>query len=85
MSAGSPREMAEGEVDTPKCNRAEMMEGVAEEGSSLEGRRRKRERDEELAKPEVRDDKQGFAGYHASEVGVVEGDRVSDGPKLVSS
>jgi hypothetical protein len=77
--------MAEGEVDTPKFNRSEMMEGVAEEGSSLEGRRRKRERDEELAKPEVRDDKQGFAGYHASEVGIVEGDGIDDGPELLSS
>jgi len=77
--------MAEREMDAPKVNRSVMVRRVAREGSSLRSTRRKRNRKEELAKPEVRNDKQGFAGYHASEVGVVEGDRVDDGPKLLSS
>jgi len=77
--------MAKREMDAPKVDRSVIMERVAGEGSSLRSTRRKRQRKEKLAKPEVRDDKQGFAGYHASEVGVVEGDGIDDGPKLLSS
>jgi hypothetical protein len=77
--------MAEREMDAPKVSRSVMVKRVAREGSSLRSTRRKRNRKEKLAKPEVRDDKQGFAGYHASEVGVVEGDGIDDGPKLLSS
>jgi hypothetical protein len=77
--------MAEREMDAPKVDGSVMVKRVAGEGSSLRSTRRKRKRKEKLAKPEVRDDKQGFAGYHASEVGVVEGDGIDDGPKLLSS
>ena len=77
--------MAKRELDAPKVDRSVMMKRVAGEGSSLRSTRRKRQRKEKLAKPEVRDDKQGFAGYHAPEVGVMEGDGSEDGPKLLSS
>jgi len=40
---------------------------------------------EELAKPEVRNDKQGFTGHHASEVRIVKSNRVGDAGKLVGS
>jgi hypothetical protein len=85
VGASGPRELAEREMDAPKVSRSVMMRRVAREGSSLGSTRRKRNRKEELAKPEVRNDKQGFAGHHASEVRIVEGDRIDDGLKLLGS
>ncbi len=43
------------------------------------------QREEELAEPEVRDDKQGFARYHAPEIRVIESDGSEDSPKLLRS
>jgi len=85
MGTSGPRELAEREMDAPKVSRSVMVRRVAREGSSLRSTRRKRNRREELAKPEVRNDKQGFTGHHASEVRVVKSNRVGDAGKLVGS
>ena len=85
MGTSGPRELAEREMDAPKIGRSMMMERVAREDGSIGSDRRGGNGKEELAKPEVRNDKQGFAGHHASEVRIVEGDRIDDGRKLVGS
>ena len=85
MGTNGPRELAERKMGAPKVSRSMMVRRVAREGSSLGSARRRGNRKEELAKPEMRNDEQGFAGHHASEVRIVEGDRIDDGRKLVGS
>ena len=82
MRANGPRELTEREVDAPKIGRSVMVERVAREEGSIGSNRRGGNGKEELAKPEVRKDKQGFAGHHASEARIVKSDRVDDGRKL---
>ena len=84
MRASGPRELTNREMDAPKIGRSVMLGRVADEGSSLQRTGREGQREEKLAKPEVRDDKKGFAGYHAPEVRVMEGDGSENGPKLLS-
>ena len=85
MRASGPRELTDREMDTPKIDRSEMVGRVARDEGSVGNNRRGGNGEEELTKPEVRDDKKGFAGYHASEVRVMKSDRVDDAGKLVSS
>ena len=72
-------------MDAPKISRSMMVGRVAREDGSIESDRRGGNGKEELAKPEVRNDKQGFAGHHASEVRFVKSNRVDDGSQLVGS
>ena len=85
MRASSPRELTDREMDTPKIDRSVIVWGVARDKSSIGGNRGGGNGEEELAKPEVRDDKKSFARYHASEVRVMKSDRVNDAGNLVSS
>ena len=85
VGTSGPRELAEREMDAPKVSRSVMVRRVAREGSSLGSTRRRGNRKEELAKPEMRNDEQGFAGHHASKVRIVESDRIDDGRKLMGS
>jgi hypothetical protein len=85
MRASGPRELTNREMDTPKIDRSVMVGRVARDEGSVGNNRRGGNGEEELTKPEVRDDKKGFAGYHASEVRVMKSDRVNDAGKLVSS
>ena len=84
MGASGLRKMTKREMDAPKTERSAMLGRVAGEGSSIDRTGRKGQREEELAEPEVRNDKEGFAGYHAPEIRVMEGDGSEDSPKLLS-
>ena len=85
MGTSGPRELTERKVDAPKIDRSVMVERVAREEGSIGSNRRGGNGKEELAKPEVRNDKQGFTGHHASEVRIVKSNRVGDAGKLVGS
>ena len=85
MGASGLREMTKREMDAPKVNRSAMLGRIAGEGSSLQGTGREGQREEELAKPKVRDDKEGFARYHAPEIRVMKGNGSENGPKFLSS
>ena len=85
MRASGPREQTNREMDTPKIDRSVMVGRVARDEGSVGNNRRGGNGEEKLTKPEVRDDKKGFAGYHASEVRVMKSNRVNDAGKLVSS
>ena len=85
MSASGSRELTERKVNAPKIDRSLMVKGVAKNESSIGGSRGGGEGEEELAEPEVRDDKQSFARNHALEVRVMEGSRVDDAGELVGS
>ena len=85
MGTNGPRELAERKMDAPKIGRSMMVERVAREEGSIGSNRRGGNGKEELAKPEVRNDKQGFTGHHASEVRIVKSNRVGDAGKLVGS
>ena len=84
MGASGLREMTKREIDAPKIDRSVMLGRVAGEGSSLRGTGKKGQREEKFAKPEVRYDKEGFAGYHAPEIRVMEIDGSKDSPELLS-
>ena len=85
MRSGGPRELTDREMDTPEIDSSEMVGRVARDEGSIGNNRGGGNGEEELTKPEVRDDKESFARYHASEVRVMKSDRVDDARKLVSS
>ena len=85
MRAGGPRELTDREMDTPEIDSSEMVGRVARDEGSIGNNRGGGNGEEELMKPEVRADKKGFAGYHASEVRVMKSNRVNDAGKLVGS
>jgi hypothetical protein len=60
-----------------------MVKGVAKNESSVGDSRGGGDGEEELAEPEVRDNKQGFARYHALEVRVMKSSRFNDAGELV--
>jgi hypothetical protein len=62
-----------------------MVGRVAIEKGSIESNRGGGNDKEELTEPEVRDSKESLTRYHASEIGVMESDRVSNAGKLVGS
>ena len=84
MGAGGLRKMTKREMGAPKIERSAMLERIASESSSPERAGRGGQREEELAEPEMRDDEQGFASYHAPEIRVMEIDGSKDSPKLLS-
>jgi hypothetical protein len=85
MSASGPRELTKRKVNAPKIDRSVMVKGVAKNESSIGGSRGGGDGEEELAEPEVRDDKQSFARNHALEVRVMKSSRVDDAGELVGS
>ena len=84
VSASGVREETEREVDMPKSSRTSMLRGAANEDDPLPISQGGTQREEKLAEPKVRNDKEGFAGYHAPEIRVMEGDGGENGPKLLS-
>ena len=85
MRASGPRELTKRKVNAPKIDRSVMVKGVAKNESSIGGSRGGGDGEEELAEPEVRDDKQSFARNHALEVRVMKSSRVHDAGELVGS
>ena len=83
MRASGPRELTKRKVNAPKIDRSVMVKGVAKNESSIGGSRGGGDGEEELAEPEVRDDKQSFARNHALEVRVMKSSRVDDAGELV--
>ena len=85
MRSSGPRKLTNREMDTPEIDSSEMVGRVARDEGSIESYRGGGNGEEELTEPEVRDNKESLTRYHASEIGVMESDRVSNAGKLVGS
>jgi hypothetical protein len=71
VSASGVRKMTEREMDMPEISRTTVLRGPTDEDSPLPRGGRGRQREEKLAKPNVRNNEESIASHHATEIWVI--------------